>query len=170
MTGILHGQEFRRVLSHYPTGVCAITAIAEGVPAAFVVGSFTSVSLDPPLVAFLPDRKSTTWPKIAAAGRFCVNVLSADQQDLCRVLSSKAPGKFDEVCYRLSATGIPILEGVVAWLECDLYAIHEAGDHFIAIGQVRAMDVEHPHAPLIFFGGGYGRFAPNEGDRFGAEP
>ena len=67
-------REFRRILGHYPTGVCAITAVSDGRPVGMVVGSFTSISLDPPLVAFLPDRKSTTWAAIQAAGRFCVNV------------------------------------------------------------------------------------------------
>jgi len=160
MTTTFDSSDFRRILGHYPTGVCAVTAIADGAPAAMIVGSFTSVSLDPPLVAFLPDRKSTSWPKIAATGRFCVNVLAAHQEDVCRALSSKAPDKFDAVSYRLSKTGLPILQGVVAWIECDLYAVHEAGDHFIAIGQVRAMDIEHPHTPLLFFQGGYGQFAP----------
>jgi 3-hydroxy-9,10-secoandrosta-1,3,5(10)-triene-9,17-dione monooxygenase reductase component len=159
------GAEFRRILGHYPTGVCAITAIADGEPVAMVVGSFTSVSLDPPLVAFLPDRKSTSWPKIEAAGRFCVNVLADHQEDVCRSLASKADNKFETVSYRLSDAGLPIVNGVVAWIDCDLYAVHEAGDHFIAIGQVHSLDIEHPHRPLLFFQGGYGQFAP-----FGEKP
>src|SRR3546814_10485148 len=86
---------FRKILGHYPTGVCAITAMSDtGIPSAMVVGSFTSVSLDPPLVAFLPDKSSTSWPKIEASGRFCVNVLGDNQEALCRVLASKAEDKF----------------------------------------------------------------------------
>ena len=81
MTTTLDGQEFRRILGHYPTGVCAITALAPSGPVGMVVGSFTSVSLDPALVAFLPDRKSNTWPKIQAAGHFCVNILAERQLD-----------------------------------------------------------------------------------------
>ncbi|MDB5738545.1 MAG: flavin reductase domain protein FMN-binding protein [Sphingomonas bacterium] len=162
MTTSFGGAEFRRILGHYPTGVCAITAIVDGQPVAMVVGSFTSVSLDPPLVAFLPDRKSTSWPKIEAAGRFCVNVLAEHQEDVCRVLASKAENKFETVPYRLSDAGLPIVNGVVAWIDCDLYAVHEAGDHFIAIGQVHSLDIEHPHRPLLFFQGGYGQFAPFE--------
>ena len=164
MTTTFESSEFRRILGHYPTGVCAVTAMVDGAPAAMVVGSFTSVSLDPPLVAFLPDRKSTSWPRIASAGRFCVNVLAAHQENLCRTLSSKAPGKFDAVPYRLSESGSPIFDGIVAWIDCDLYAVHEAGDHFIAIGQIKAMDIEHPHTPLLFFQGGYGQFAPLAGE------
>lgn len=160
MPTAIESQEFRRIMGHYPTGVCAITAMVDGAPAGMVVGSFTSVSLDPPLVAFLPDRKSTSWPKIKSAGRFCVNVLAEHQENVCRALSAKADNKFDAVPYRLSGTGLPIVNGIVAWIDCDLYAVHEAGDHFIAIGEVRAMDVEHPHRPLLFFQGGYGQLAP----------
>ena len=151
--------EFRRVLGHYPTGVCAVTAAGEAGPVGMIVGSFTSVSLAPPLVAFLPDRRSTSWPLIAQAGRFCVNVLSERQQDVCRALSSKAADKFQGVAHRMSDADAPILDGVVAWIDCDLYAVHEAGDHYIAIGEVRALGVEEPHPPLLFLRGEYGSFA-----------
>ena len=157
----LDSREFRRILGHYPTGVCAVTAASAGRPVGMVVGSFTSVSLDPPLVAFLPDRKSTTWPLIQEAGRFCVNVLSDRQQEVCRVMSSKSDDKFDAIPHRLSQADGPILEGVVAWIDCDLYAVHEAGDHFIAIGEVRALGVEQPHPPLVFHKGAYGSFLPS---------
>jgi flavin reductase (DIM6/NTAB) family NADH-FMN oxidoreductase RutF len=156
----IDSQEFRRILGHYPTGVCAITAMAEDGPVGMIVGSFTSVSLNPPLVAFLPDRKSASWPKIEASGRFCVNVLSEHQQHVCRVLSSKAGNRFEALSYRLSAGGLPILDGIVAWIDCRLFAVHEAGDHYIAIGQVHALNVEPSQAPLIFFQGSYGSFVP----------
>ena len=125
----LDGATFRHVMSHYPTGVCAIAAIHHGVPVGMIVGSFTSVSLVPPLVAFFPDRNSVSWAKIAVERRFCVNVLGAQQQDVCRALASKREDKFADVPHRLSATGLPIIENVVAWIDCDFYAIHEAGDH-----------------------------------------
>ena len=156
--------EFRRVLGHYPTGVCAVTAAGESRPIGMIVGSFTSVSLSPPLVAFFPDRRSTSWPLIAQAGRFCVNVLSERQQDVCRALSSRVPDKFEGVPYRVTDTNLPILEGVVAWIDCELYAVHEAGDHFIAIGEGCAMGVEHPHSPLLFLRGEYGSFARSQVD------
>lgn len=158
----LNSAEFRRILGHYPTGVCAVMAMVDGKPAGMVVGSFTSVSLDPPLVAFFPARSSSSWPLIEKAGRFCVNVLAQNQRDLCRTLSSGKPDRYDQVGYRLSAAGQPILDGVVAWIDCDLHAVHEAGDHFIAVGEVHALDVAHPHRPLLFFQGGYGQFAPLE--------
>ena len=151
---------FRRILGHYPTGVCAITSLdAAGAPVAMIVGSFTSVSLDPPLVAFFPDKGSTTWPKIEAHGRFCVNVLADDQEDLCRTLASKNPAKFDGVKHHLSSDGAPILDDALVWIDCSLYAVHEAGDHYIAIGRVDEFDLHRAGAPLLFHKGGYGKLA-----------
>jgi 3-hydroxy-9,10-secoandrosta-1,3,5(10)-triene-9,17-dione monooxygenase reductase component len=152
---------FRRILGRYPTGVCVITTmLTDGRPTGMVVGSFTSVSLDPPLVAFFSDRKSSSWAKIAQAERFCVNVLAAQQEWLCRAFASKAEGKFENVSYRLSSAGLPVLDGIVAWFDCDLYAVHEAGDHFIVLGQVHSLDIGHDGSPLLFLRGDYGQFAP----------
>ncbi|MGE4321414.1 MAG: flavin reductase family protein [Sphingobium sp.] len=151
---------FRRVLGHYPTGVCVVTAVeADGAPTGMVVGSFTSVSLDPPLVAFFPDRKSTSWPRIEKVGKFCVNVLGSDQQPLCRQFAASGTDKFAGVTHRVSANGSPILDGVVAWIDCTLDVVHEGGDHFIVLGRVVALEVDRPTSPLLFFQGGYGAFA-----------
>jgi flavin reductase (DIM6/NTAB) family NADH-FMN oxidoreductase RutF len=125
-----------------------------------VVGSFTSVSLEPPLVAFFPGRQSTSWPKIELAGSFCVNVLAEHQEDVCRALTSKSANKFESIRYRPSISGHPIIEGVVARADCKLYAVHEAGDHFIALGEVELLELEQPHRPLLFLKGSYGQFSP----------
>lgn len=157
----IDGATFRRVLGHYPTGVCVITAIEpDGNPAAMVVGSFTSVSLDPPLVAFFPDRGSTSWPRIERAGKFCVNVLGSHQQDLCRRFSAKDNNKFEGLDFRKTDEGSPVLDDVVAWIDCTLYATHDAGDHLIVLGQVRGLDVARAEQPLLFFRGKYGNFEP----------
>lgn len=151
---------FRRVLGHYPTGVCIVTAQGrDGQPVGMSVGSFTSVSLDPPLVAFFPDRRSSSWPRIEAAGRFCVNILGSDQLDLCARFAQRGADKFAGVSHRASANGSPILDGVVAWIDCDLHAVHEAGDHYITLGAVRGLEVESPGRPLLFFQGAYGEFS-----------
>lgn len=161
MSTITDGASFRKILGHYPTGVCAITARQQDqTPVAMIVGSFTSVSLDPPLVAFFPDKASTSWPKIEACGGFCVNVLADDQEALCRTLASKDPAKFDGVPHHLSGRGAPVLDGALAWIDCSLHAVHEAGDHYIAIGKVHALDIHHPGAPLLFHKGGYGKVTP----------
>jgi flavin reductase (DIM6/NTAB) family NADH-FMN oxidoreductase RutF len=156
----IDGATFRRVLGHYPTGVCVVTAIAaDGAPVGLAIGSFTSVSLDPPLVAFFPDRRSSSWPRIQAAGKFCANVLASDQEAVCRRFASKSADKFADISHRVSANGSPILDGVVAWIDCDLHAVHEAGDHDIALGRVKELEVESEAGPLLFFQGGYGEFA-----------
>jgi flavin reductase (DIM6/NTAB) family NADH-FMN oxidoreductase RutF len=151
---------FRKVLGHYPTGVCVIAALdGRGHPVGMAVGSFVSVSMNPPLVAFFPDRSSSSWPRIAAAGRFCVNVLAADQEAVCRRFASRQTDKFDGVHYRLSPGGSPALDGIVAWIDCTLHGVQEAGDHYIVTGQVQALDIADKR-PLLFFQGGYGHFAP----------
>jgi len=152
---------FRRVLGQYPTGVCVVTAPDPAGPVGMAVGSFTSVSLDPPLVAFLPDKRSKSWPKIRSSGRFCVNVLAEDQEDVCRVFATSGVDRFASVEWEVSPRGLPVLSGATAWIECELDAVYEAGDHYIAIGRVLELDVARPSLPLLFFQGGYGRFRPS---------
>lgn len=149
----------RHILGHYPTGVCLVTATQDdGTPVGMIVGSFTSVSLEPPLVAFLPQRKSISWQRIAATGRFCVNVLAEHQEEVCRKFTASVADRFEGIEYRLSGNGLPILENILAWIECDIDVVHEAGDHLIVVGRVRSLAVEQPHGPLLFFKGSYGGF------------
>lgn len=150
---------FRKILSHYPTGVSIVTAmLGDGSPAGMVVGSFTSVSLAPPLIAFFPAKNSWTWAKIETSARFCVNVLSHQQEWLCRRFASKIDNKFEGVDHALSPLGQPILPGTVAWFDCVRHATHEAGDHWIVLGAVEALGIsEGRDNPLIFLKGGYGR-------------
>jgi flavin reductase (DIM6/NTAB) family NADH-FMN oxidoreductase RutF/DNA-binding IclR family transcriptional regulator len=154
--------QYRQVLGQYPTGVCVVTSTGpDGFPAAMVVGSFTSVSLNPPLIGFFPDRGSSSWPKVAASGRFCINILSAEQEDVCRKLASKDPDKFAGIAHRQSPLGSPIIDGVVAWIDCDSHTVQDAGDHFFVLGSVRQLEIADNGLPLLFFQGGYGRFAPS---------
>ena len=158
----IDSKQYRQVLGQYPTGVCAVTSAgADGSPAGMVVGSFTSVSLDPPLVGFFPDRGSSSWTKVAANGRFCVNILSAEQEDVCRALASRDPDKFAAIAHHPSPLGSPIIDGVVAWIDCDLHSVGDAGDHFIVLGEVRQLEIAEGGLPLLFFQGGYGRFSPS---------
>ncbi|MBC2669534.1 flavin reductase family protein [Novosphingobium piscinae] len=150
---------FRSVLGNYPTGVCVITGInQDGEAAGLVVGSFTSVSLNPPLVAFFPDRSSSSWPLVRAGGYFCVNVLAEDQLELCRRFASRGGDKFAGTSHRLSARGIPLLDDVVAHIECVIADEIEAGDHTIVLGRVEHLVVERAAGPLLFLKGAYGRF------------
>ena len=153
---------YRQVLGQYPTGVCLVAATqADGTPIGMIVGSFTSVSLDPPLVAFFPDRGSGSWAKLSECRHFCVNILSAEQEEACRKLASRDPDKFAAIGYDLSPLGSPIAHSVVAWIDCELHRIEEAGDHFIVLGLVRGLEIAAGGLPLLFFQGGYGKFVPS---------
>lgn len=156
----IDSQQFRQVLGSYPTGVCIITALdSDDTPAALVVGTFTSVSLDPPLVGFLPDKSSSSWPKIEQAGHFCVNVLASDQQDVCRQMSAKGPDKFSGVDYSLSDNRLPVIADTIAWIECRIHSVTDAGDHWFVLGEVLSMEVTRDEDPMLFHRGRYGGFA-----------
>lgn len=158
-TAAFDQMRFRETLGHFPTGVVVVTAIIpSGEPVGMVVGSFTSVSLDPPLVAFLPAKSSGSYAKLSLTDRFCVNVLSAEQEDVCRHFASRTSDKFASVPWMPAPSGAPIIDGAVAWIDCSTWAIHEGGDHYIVLGKVEALDVVNPTTPLLFFQGGYGRF------------
>ncbi len=152
---------FRYVLGQYPTGVTLITASQiDGEPVGMVVGTFTSVSLDPPLVAFLPDRKSSSWPKIRDAGAFCANVLTAGQQDVCRAFARKQDDRFSASKWIPTESGSPRLDGAAAWIDCTIDNVLGAGDHDIVLGRVRDLGVgDSAELPLLFLRGGYGSFS-----------
>lgn len=153
-------KRFREVLSTYPTGVTVVTATAaDETPVGMAVGSFTSVSLDPPLVAFFPEKTSSTFPKIREAGAFCVNVLGAAQERTCRSFATRGIDKFDGIGWSASGTGSPLLDDVIAWIDCTIESVTDVGDHYIVIGRVRALDTVSTTAPLVFYRGGYGRFS-----------
>jgi 3-hydroxy-9,10-secoandrosta-1,3,5(10)-triene-9,17-dione monooxygenase reductase component len=151
--------QFRQVLGAYPTGVAIITALDDdGAPAGMVVGTFTSVSLDPPLVGFLPDKSSTSWPKIEKAGRFCVNVLGSDQQQLCRQVAGRGD-KFAGVDIVVSDQDLPVIAGSLAVIECTIRSVSEAGDHWFVVGDVLRMAAPREADPMLFHRGRYGGFA-----------
>ncbi len=151
--------KYRQVLGHFPTGVTAITAMADGVPVGMAIGSFASLSLEPPQVLFCVGRHSSSWPKIEAVGSFCVNILAEDQEDVCRVFASKATDKFAEIGWKRSGNGSPLLDGVLAHIDCTVADVIPSGDHHVVIGGVTDLEVRHEGGPLIFFRGGYGRFS-----------
>lgn len=159
----IDSERFRKVLGHYPTGISVVTAMSGEGPVGMVVGTFTSVSLEPPLVAFMPAKTSTSWPLIRDSGAFCANVLSAEQEDLCRNFSRKSGNKFEGVNWTAGASGSPVLDGVIAWVDCEIDQIVESGDHYIVIGRVRDLDIVRSVTPLAFFRGAFGQvFSPGE--------
>lgn len=158
---VLDPARYREVLGHYPTGVAVVTGTTpEGDPVGMVVGTFTAVSLDPPLVAFMPTIGSGTYALMRDAGRFCINVLAHDQLELCRLLAVPGPGKFEDVDWSSGANGAPVLADAVAHIECRLHEEVVAGDHYIVLCAVEEMTVTRPVTPLLFFQGGYGGFNP----------
>jgi len=155
----IDGARFRQVLGHFPTGVTVITSETDGAPMGFAVGSFFSVSLEPALVGFCVAESSTSWPGIQRTGRFCANVLAADQEDVCRNFASSGGDKFQGVGWRHSRLGSPILNDVLAWIDCEIESQHAAGDHEIVVGRVRDLAVGRETHPLLFFRGGYAGLA-----------
>lgn len=155
---------FRQVLGHYPTGVTVVTATkADGTPVGFTIGSFTSVSLDPPLVGFLPMTDSARWKDIEATGSFCVNVLGHEQADLCwQFAKSSIEAPFDGVAWHPSPiTGSPVIDGAIAWIDCSIEQVVEAGDHQFVMGRVVELEASAADAeplPLLFYRGKVGRF------------
>ena len=147
---------FRSVLGAHPTGVVVITAAnTDGVRHGLVVGSFTSISLDPPLVGFFPDRKSRSWAQIAPVGRFCVNVLGSDQLDLCRRFAARAEDKFADLAHGHTPSGQPLLENAIAWIDCVVERVTDVGDHFLVVGSVESLGRRDVGTPLLFFSGQY---------------
>ena len=119
-----------------------------GQPVGMTCQSFSSVSLDPPLVLFCPAKTSRAWPLIQRAGYFCVNLLAADQAELSNVMASKGVDKFADVqLVALGATGAPLLDGVLGYVDCTIHAVHEAGDHYVVIGRVLDLGFEDADAP-----------------------
>lgn len=150
-------RHFRTVLGSFPTGVVAITSTeAGGAPVGMVVGSFTSVSLNPPLVSFLADVSSSSQARIRSAGRFCANVLAADQETLCRKLAARGPDKFAGLAGRASPLGNPVLEGIVSWIDCTIEDVVRIGDHDLIVGRVNELHAVSDKTPLLFLRGGYG--------------
>jgi 3-hydroxy-9,10-secoandrosta-1,3,5(10)-triene-9,17-dione monooxygenase reductase component len=150
---------FREVMGHFATGVTIITAMEDEGPVGFTCQTFVSLSLEPPLVALAPGKSSTSWPRIAQAGFFGVNILAEDQEALCRDFAVSGGDKFAGVGWRIAANGAPLLDGVLAWLECSLVVTHDAGDHELVIGAVHDMGVTRGR-PLVYYRGGFGRFEP----------
>jgi len=160
-------KHFRTVLGHFPTGVTVVTALAsDGQPHGFTIGSFTSVSLEPPLVGFLPQINSETWALMADSGNFCVNVLSDQQSDLCWKFAKGDPEarRFDGVDWHSAPSGAPALDRAIAWIDCRIEHVYEMGDHYFVLGAVTALDADANHdglapQPLVFYRGTIGGFA-----------
>ncbi|MGD9958395.1 flavin reductase [Nocardioides sp.] len=150
-------EEFRRALAHYPTGVAVVIAVgSDGSPVSMVVGTFTSVSLDPPFVGFLADKHGNSWQSIKAAGHFCVSVLGAGHEHVCRAFATKDHERFRHAT-AVADSGCPRLNEAALWVDCTIEDVLPAGDHDFVLGRVRQLAVgENGGLPLLFLRGGYG--------------
>jgi 3-hydroxy-9,10-secoandrosta-1,3,5(10)-triene-9,17-dione monooxygenase reductase component len=150
---------FREVMGHFATGITIVTAVDAGEPVGFACQSFAALSLDPPMVILAPAKTSTSWPRIARAGAFCVNILEEHQEALSRTFAVSGGDKFDGVGWTPGVTGSPVLLGSLAVVECRLGDIFEGGDHELVTGHVVAIDIGEG-GPLLYYRSGFGRFAP----------
>lgn len=150
--------EFRDALGRFATGITVVTSMAGDAPVGVAANSFTSVSLDPALVLFCVARDSSTWPHIARHRRFAINVLGEHQESLCRRFAGSGD-RFAGNGWYPSRCGSPVLAGVIAYLDCEIWAEYDGGDHVIVVGAVVDLGVPHDHGPLLFYSGEYKRLA-----------
>lgn len=154
----LDATQFRHVLGHVPTSVAIVTAMYRGGPIGVTVGSFSSVSLDPPLVNFFLDKSSRTWPQLNESSTFTVNVLGADHGHLCRAFARRGVDRFEGVAWEPSASGNPVLEDAMVALDCTRYKIDILGDHIQVVGRVDSMQLRTTGLPLVFHRGEFLQF------------
>jgi len=151
--------EFRHTLSHFPSGVVVITGMDDdGTPVGLTCQSFTSLSLDPPLILIAPSKSSRSWPRIAGSHRFAVNILGDRQRELSARFARSSTDKFAGTAWHVGEGGSPLLDDAIAVIECDIDAVHHGGDHWIVSGAVRTVvvsDSAEPPRPLVFYRSAY---------------
>jgi 3-hydroxy-9,10-secoandrosta-1,3,5(10)-triene-9,17-dione monooxygenase reductase component len=147
--------ELRHIMGHYATGASIVTAMWEGEPHGLAVNSLTSVSLDPPLVAFCPARASFTWARMRRTGWFGVNVLGRRHERFATRATPAGADRFAGLHWEPGPGGVPLLADALAALACEIVAVHPAGDHWIVVGRVEEIRVAPAEDPLVFFAGAF---------------
>jgi 3-hydroxy-9,10-secoandrosta-1,3,5(10)-triene-9,17-dione monooxygenase reductase component len=147
--------QFRQLLGHVPTSVTVVTAISKGRPIGVTIGSFSSVSLDPPLVTFFIDRASRSWPRLNESSTFTVNVLGMQHADMCRKFSRRAEERFEGVAWDPSTLGNPVLREATLAIDCTRYKVDVLGDHMQIVGRVESLQPQTAGLPLIFYRGAF---------------
>lgn len=160
VTSDLAPRRLRDVFGTFASGLTVITGATPDGPAGFTCQSFASLSLEPALVTFSPARTSTTWPVLRKAGSFAVNILPAEQQHLAGQFARSGADKFAGVGYGPSPLGNPVLDQALAWIDCELHAEYDGGDHTIVVAAVRHLDARDDARPLLFFKGRYAGLSP----------
>ncbi|HET8595994.1 MAG TPA: flavin reductase family protein [Intrasporangium sp.] len=161
-------ERMRHVLGHFASGVTVVTGLdADGGPVGFACQSFTSVSLEPPLVLFCADHRGRSWPRMRDSGIFCVNILRHAQQDMVDRFGSRTGARFEGLDWHRSPYGAPALPEVLARVHCVIDNVHVTGDHDVVVGRVADLELVQPGRPLLFY---RGRFAVTERLRSSATP
>jgi len=150
---------FRNALGAFPTGVAVVTASGEGAPMGITVNSFSSVSLDPPLVMWCLERKSERFAVFANAPAFTISVLGAEHEEVSARLAKPGEHRLNKLELVPTELGPPALADALAVFECERYAVHDGGDHAILVGRVARFFRKDEGAPLVFFRGRYGALA-----------
>lgn len=140
----------RQAFSLFPTGVVAVGALIDGKPVGLAVNSFTSVSLDPPLVGICIAGTSTTWPQLSGATRLGLSVLGAGQGALCRSLAARGVDRFADIAWRATEGGAVLIGDAALWLECEIHSSFEGGDHEVVLLEVVDSELFPDVAPLVF--------------------
>jgi flavin reductase (DIM6/NTAB) family NADH-FMN oxidoreductase RutF len=159
-TTILDPLRLRHVFGAFPSGVAAVAAVVDGLPAGIAASSFTSVSLEPPLVSLCIAHTSRTWPGLRSAPRLGVSILSASQELAVRQLSSRDGDRFAGLDWRVTGDGAVLLGEASGWLETSVEQVVRAGDHDIIVLRVHDLDADHEVSPLVFHASRFRRLAP----------
>jgi flavin reductase (DIM6/NTAB) family NADH-FMN oxidoreductase RutF len=155
----LEGEVLRRAFSCFPSGVTAVCGLVDGEPVGMAASSFTSVSLDPPLVLVCVANESATWERLRTVGRLGVSILSADHHVVCRQLAARQGDRFAGVQWTLTDSGALILDGASAWLDCEIHEEVPAGDHLVVLLRIHALEADPAVAPLVFHSSGFRQLA-----------
>ncbi|MFE4080319.1 flavin reductase family protein [Paenarthrobacter sp. YIM B13468] len=148
--GIDAPRALRRAFSAFPTGVVGIGALVDEKPVGMAVNSFTSISLEPALVAVSVARTSSTWPILAAAPQLGLSILGSEHQALCRQLSSRSPDRFADASWHATEGGAVLIENAALWLECGVHSVLDGGDHEIILLNVLGAEFFPEVEPLVF--------------------
>jgi flavin reductase (DIM6/NTAB) family NADH-FMN oxidoreductase RutF len=147
-------EDFKQALRQFASGVTIVTVSSNGKLHGATASSFASVSLEPPLILVCLDKTSQTRALLLEEGAFAANVLGSEQEEVARAFSVRGVKPFDRLPHRLGVDGAPLLEGAIAWIECRVHQVVDAGDHDIIIGEVIACSTGSG-APLVYYDAAY---------------
>ncbi len=155
MSEVVTPEHYRTIIGHVPTAVVVVTAAGPNGPLGLAIGSFVSVSLDPLLVGFFPAKTSSSWPAIRDVARFCINVLADDQTSVSQTFATRGGDKFATIDWQPGLSGSPVVDGCVAWIDCELDTEIDTGDHVLVLGRVKALELARDAHALVFHRGDY---------------